>query len=162
MFGRALKTAALVAASLLAAGCCMQAGDSIRVQVVGSPDLNDAGAGPQHARFRVYAVKDADAFDSQSVEELATGRVSAVAMESIGRAFPSDSNWLTPGGVRTLQLGVGRAQANARRARRPLPAATEEARQAVRSRGKEGGRTSPHRVRRRKGLDRRVRVTRTA
>jgi hypothetical protein len=108
-----VRSGVLVAAALMLGGTlpackgpCAEVGNSIQVTVTGGADLNDAGAGAQHARFKVWAVKNAAAFKAQSAAALATGEVDAVAMNTIGRAFPSESNWLTPGGVKTVVLGI--------------------------------------------------------
>ena len=56
----------------------------------------------------MWAVKNASAFNSQPAAALAKGEVDAVAMNSIGREFPSESNWLTPGGMKQVLLNIDR------------------------------------------------------
>ncbi len=87
------------------AGCgstCVAKGDRLVVDLVGASDLNDAGEGPQHVRFRVWAVRDATIFNSTDAATLAEGDAEVLERQQMGKAFAVDSSWLKPGGTRRV------------------------------------------------------------
>jgi type VI secretion system VasD/TssJ family lipoprotein len=96
----------LAAAGALAlGGCgstCVAEGDRLVVDLVGSQDMNDAGEGPQHVRFRVWAVRDAAIFQGADASALAEADPAVLERQGMGRPFATDASFLRPGGTRLL------------------------------------------------------------
>lgn len=100
---------ALLAALAAGAGCgssCVGEGDRLVVDVHATPDLNDAGSGPQHVRFQVWAVADRGMFDNARADALAGPDTSTFERQGMGKVFVTDSAWITPGATRQLAVRV--------------------------------------------------------
>lgn len=97
-----------------AAGCgspCVAKDDRIVVDVLSAATLNDAGAGPQHVRFQVWAVRDRAMFESARAEALAEAEsVETFERQGLGRVFVTDSNWIKPSSTRRVVLRVDEDQ----------------------------------------------------
>ena len=102
--------AVVVAASAALAGCgspCIAKDDRLVVDVLSSASLNDAGAGPQHVRFQVWAVRDKAMFASARAEALAESEgVETFERQGLGKVFVTDSSWIKPSSTRRVVLRV--------------------------------------------------------
>jgi hypothetical protein len=121
---RALIASALAALALTGAGCkgtCVEPGQRIVVDVAAGADVNDwQGSGPQHVRYRVWALKDVAGFENQTGErESATALIdSQQDAARIGSGFGqpffgggANPGWITPASKQTLApLAVATAE----------------------------------------------------
>lgn len=110
MKGTAAVLPLLLAAAAALPGCggkCVAQDDRIVVDLVSSQDLNDTGAGPQHVRFQVWAVRDKTLFDGARPEALAEADgVTTFERQGLGTVFVTDSSWIKPGSSRQVVLKV--------------------------------------------------------
>ncbi len=109
----AVNAALLVAVVAWSAACgstsCASEGDQLSVTLRATPDLNDTGSGPQHVRFRAWAVQNArqfrEVFDSKPAS-LVKDEPRTLEDSGLGKAFPTGSAWITPGSRQPLRLSV--------------------------------------------------------
>lgn len=106
LWGAVLAAAALLGATTGCGSACVDAGGRVRVEVQATGDLNDAGAGPQHVRFQVWAVEDSAMYENASADALAQGRT--LQDEGMGKLFATDSAWIKPGERRQLSVSIDR------------------------------------------------------
>jgi predicted component of type VI protein secretion system len=114
-----MRTGFVVAAVLASAaalpgcaGTCVQPGQRIVVDVAAGADVNDwQGSGPQHVRYRVWALKDVAAFETLSADrDAATSLVdpqqdAARIGAGFGQPFfggGANPGWITPASKQTL------------------------------------------------------------
>lgn len=97
---------ALSAAAAALAGCgspCVAKEDRLVVDLISAAGLNDAGVGPQHVRFQVWAVRDKAMFESARADALAESEsVESFERQGMGRVFVTDSNWIKPASTRRV------------------------------------------------------------
>ncbi|MCE9637031.1 MAG: hypothetical protein K8T90_15105 [Planctomycetes bacterium] len=102
--------ALFLAAAGSLAGCsspCVAKEDRLVVDLLSAPTLNDAGVGPQHVRFQVWAVRDKAMFESARADALAESEgVEAFERQGMGRVFVTDSSWIKPASTRRVVLRV--------------------------------------------------------
>jgi len=110
---RTLTAVFLAGAGVLVAGCgstgCVAEGDQISVTLRASSDLNDSGSGPQHVRFRAWALRNASQFRelcTSQPDSLVKSDPRELEESGLGKAFPAGSAWITPGSTQPLRLTV--------------------------------------------------------
>ncbi len=97
---RWLVAAALLASAMAASGCsgpCVQEGDRLVIVLHAGDDLNDVGSGPQHVRYRVWAVRNEALFKAATPAALTREDPEAAARRGVGDAVEPSRSWITPG-----------------------------------------------------------------
>jgi len=94
----------LCAAAASSAACgstCLEEGDQLSVTLVAdAAHLNDSGSGPQHVRYRAWAVKDAKMFAAAFAAKPANLVTDWQALQTQGLGDPlgsPSSEWIAPG-----------------------------------------------------------------
>jgi type VI secretion system VasD/TssJ family lipoprotein len=107
MFTAVVGAFAVAAALAVTAGCgsaCVAPGGRIRVAINADGDLNDAGQGPQHVRYQVWAVQDLAMYENADAASLAKDK--ALQEEGMGQVFANTKAWIKPGTSRKLAMSI--------------------------------------------------------